>query len=169
MKASYKLKLEQHQRRLGLTHKELNKYDRKHNDINLLKQLQLLEPKTSAPPPAPSGWYGTFTIYNYNNYYSTHNINITVEADTLELNPFETLILGESIEIIVSEENRLTSPSTLIKITYEVDEGGVLFAVYPNGLTYNWEISNETELYFTVDSGYIDDGTISLELVAANG
>ena len=48
MKASYKLQLEQHQRRLGLTHKELNKLDRKHNDINLLKQLQLLEPKVSA-------------------------------------------------------------------------------------------------------------------------
>ena len=52
MKAAYKLKLEQHQRRLGLTHKELNKLDRKHNDINLLKQLQLLEPKVSAPAPA---------------------------------------------------------------------------------------------------------------------
>ena len=47
MKASYKLQLEQHQRRLGLTHKELNKLDRKHNTINLIKHLQSLEPKVS--------------------------------------------------------------------------------------------------------------------------
>ena len=42
MKATYKLQLEQPQRRLGLTHKQLNKYDRKHNEINLIKYLQSL-------------------------------------------------------------------------------------------------------------------------------
>lgn len=168
MKASYKLKLEQHQRRLGLTHKELNKLDRKHNDINLIKHLQSLEVTASAPA-GPSGWYGMFEIYNSFNYYGTQNIDITVEADTngtiVELNPFDTILVGGSIFFTLSEENRLTSPSTLIKVTFLVDEGGTLFGIYPGtGLTNEEALGTATELYFTVDSGYIEDTALTLEV-----
>ena len=62
MKASHKLALEQQQRRLGLTHKQLNKIDREYNDINLIKYLMSLEPAASAAPA--TGFYGTLDITN---------------------------------------------------------------------------------------------------------
>jgi hypothetical protein len=52
MKASYKLELEQQQRRLRLSHNQLNRLDRKHNDINLIKHLQSLQPKAASAPSA---------------------------------------------------------------------------------------------------------------------
>ena len=172
MKASYKLQLEQEQRRLGLTHKQLNKLDRKHNDINLLKQLQLLEPKVSAPA-GPSGWYGDLTIYNSQNYYGTQNIDITVEADTngtiVLLNALDTVIVGSFLSFTITEQNRLTSPSTFIRITYLVDESGSLSNVYPDtGLTYESGISTSTELYFTVGSGFLDNTALSLEVTTTS-
>ena len=71
MKAAYKLKLEQHQRRLGLTHKELNKLDRKHNDINLINHLQSLDPKVVASAE-PTGFWGDFLVINEKQDGSKH-------------------------------------------------------------------------------------------------
>jgi hypothetical protein len=52
MSASYLHFVKQYQNRIGLTHKELNRLDRKHNDINLIKKLQQLYPRVSAAPSA---------------------------------------------------------------------------------------------------------------------
>ena len=49
---SYQLQLKRYQRELGLDYRTFNALDVKHSDINLLKQLQLLNPIVSASAPA---------------------------------------------------------------------------------------------------------------------
>jgi hypothetical protein len=68
---SYQLSVKRYQKELGLDSRTFNALDVKHNDINLLKQLQLLNPiivapapVRSVPPPANTGFYGTFTLTN---------------------------------------------------------------------------------------------------------
>ena len=120
------------------------------------------------PAPANTGWYGTFTIANSNNYYGTKDIDITVEADTngtiVLLNALTTITVSNFIEITVAPENRLASPSTLIKVTYAVYGGGI-FANYFTGLTLDQDTATQATYYLTVDSGFIDGGAMVWELV----
>ena len=64
---SYQLSVKKYQRELGLDARTFNALDVKYDDINLLKQLQILNPVIVAPasaPPANTGFYGTFIIEN---------------------------------------------------------------------------------------------------------
>lgn len=256
MEATHKLRLKQFQRELKLSHKQLNRLDRKHNNTNLIKQLQILNPVASGPPsgpppppaptslittnnpnitlnssttlyyqftngtatlngnPAPNGqtivnggslnvsppvgsntytllvtnsssgatatssvtinvkappentgWYGEFIIYN--GYGGTQSITMTVDADTngtiVELYEPRTLSPDEFYVITVSRQNRLTSPSTLIKVTYTVAGGGIITNNYFTGLTLT---NSSSSIYnLTVDSGFINGQNIDWELV----
>ena len=62
---SHQLQIKRYQRELGLGDRDFNALDRKHGDINLLKQLQLLSPKVSASAPVgDTGFWGDFLVVN---------------------------------------------------------------------------------------------------------
>ena len=117
------------------------------------------------PPPANTGWYGEFIIYN--GYGGTQSITMTVDADTngtiVGLHAPRTLQPDEFYVISVSQQNRLTSPSTLIKVTYTVAGGGIIATNYFSGLTLT---NSSSSIYnLTVDSGFINGQNIDWELV----
>lgn len=165
MKATYKLKLEQHQRRLSLSHNQLNRLDRKHNDINLIKKLQSLEIVVTAPAPTNTGWYGVFQIGNSGE--TGNSIYITVEsvdgAIVTELIP-QTLVTSEDLEtdylyLNLAIGNRLTSPSTIIRVNYSLVTGDLddfELVGFQNFQSYFGYVDLE------VSSGFIDEGTIQM-------
>ena len=65
---SYQLQIKRYQKELKIDSRTFNALDVKHSDINLLKQLQLLNPIVPAPaPPAPpqeENWSGAITFVN---------------------------------------------------------------------------------------------------------
>jgi hypothetical protein len=164
MKASYKLALEQQQRRLGLSHKQLNKYDKKHNDINLIKYLMSLEP--AAPAPTNTGWYGVLQIGNVGE--TGNSIYISVEsvdgAVATELIP-QTLVTSEDLDtdylyLNLAIGNRLTSPSTIIRVNYSLVTGELDDYQFV-GLQLLGGYFGYVEL--EVLSGFIDEGNISMD------
>jgi len=249
---SYQLNIKKFKRELKLTDKQLNKLDIKHNDTNLIKQLQILNPVASgppstapyslittnnpnitlgssttlyyqfangtatlngnpapngqtiinggsfnifppigsnkytlfvtnsltgatassivtinvtAPPPANTGWFGAFIIYN--SFSSTKSIDITVDANTagtiVSLKTLTTIAPDNFIVINVSQPNRLTNPSTLIKVTYSIVGGGSIINNFFTGLTLT--NSSSTKYNLTVDSGFINGQSIDWEVV----
>jgi hypothetical protein len=175
MKATYKLELEQQQRRLGLTHNQLNRLDRKHNDHNLIKKLQSLEPKASASTPPNTGWYGTLLIGNG----EETGKNVTVRLETVdgpvvnEIIP-NTVMTSDDLDTdyifyTLTIENRLKSPSTIIKMYYTFTAGTNGTATDNEGGIYGLFIVSNTytivdDVYiggvneYTVESGLIEDG-----------
>ena len=166
---SYQLQIKKYLRELGLSDRDFNKLDVKHSDVNLIKQLKLLNPVASGPPAptGPSGWYGDFIILN--SAGSTKDIFITIEADTngtiVELYATETIQPDNFIIVSVSQQNRLTNPSTLIKVSYQVDEGGIITNNFFTGLTLT---NSSSSIYnLTVDSGFINGQNIDWEFITA--
>jgi hypothetical protein len=165
MKATYKLQLEKQQRRLGLSHNQLNRYDRKHNDVNLIKYLQSLEPKITASAPTNTGWYGVLQIGNSGE--TGNSIYITVEsvdgAIVTELIP-QTLVTSEDLEtdylyLNLAIGNRLTSPSTIIRVYWSLVTGSI------NDFTFDGlqNIGTYFDYFDTqVLSGFIDEGTLQI-------
>jgi len=147
MKASYKLQLEQEQRRLGLSHKQLNKYDRKHNDINLIKYLQSLEPVASGPPQAPSPhWTGNLTFIRTAGS-GTQFINLRTEAGTLANNVQYT---GANSYLVT-----LQNPQNYLEVAFDWsgywEIGSVSFPNIPSPYVY---IENYLTWYrYTIPSG----------------
>jgi hypothetical protein len=174
MKATYKLELEQQQRRLRLSHNQLNRYDRKHNDINLIKFLQSLELKVAAPV-APSGWYGVLTITNNGSSQTAMYIVSIIRNDT----NFEsvapntiTLQAGESNTLSLTQAERLATPQTQLKIYWEGDESGITTIESITGLTlvnydtgYEPPGSSTVIANYTVDSAYINNQAIQLTIL----
>lgn len=172
MKATYKLRLEQYQRRLGLTHKQLNRLDRKHNDINLLKKLQQLNPVASAP--ANTGWYGDFLITNSGGSQAAMYITNFIRDDTNFDGVYPaviTLQAGEQITATLTEAERLATPQTKLKIYWEGDESGITTISSITGLTLvNYDTGYEppgsatVRANYTIDSAYINNQAIQLTI-----
>ena len=167
MKASYKLQLEQHQRRLGLTHKELNKLDRKHNDINLLKQLQLLEPKVSAPA-GPSGFWGDFLVVNGRQAGSSQrHMHVYLAYNDVPLTASHQINSNHSYTFSVLEEDRLPLPSSTLqlKVTMQNNTQAVDLGAY-DGFTITDFTDNpldqENTLSMLVNSNNINDGNCAM-------
>lgn len=249
---SYQLQIKRYLKELKLSNTKFNKLDIKHNDTNLIKQLQILNPVASgppstasyslittnnpnitlgssttlyyqfangtatlngnpapngqtivnggsfsvsppigsntytllvtnsstgatatssvtinvtAPPPENTGWFGAFIIFN--SFSSTKSIEITVDANTngtiVSLKTLTTIAPDNFIVINVSQPNRLTNPSTLIKVTYTIVGGGSITNNYFTGLTLTNSSSSKYNL--TVDSGFINGQSIDWEVV----
>jgi hypothetical protein len=163
MKASHRLALERQQRRLNLSHKQLNKIDREYNDINLIKYLMSLNPVSAAP--TNTGWYGVFQIGNTGE--SGNSIYITVEsvdgAVVTELIP-QTLVTSEDLEtdylyLNLAIGNRLTSPSTIIRVYFSLVTGELDDYSF-DGVQLLASYFNYVEL--EVLSGFIDEGTLQM-------
>ena len=169
MKASYKLQLEQHQRRLGLTHKELNKLDRKHNDINLLKQLQLLEPKVSAPAPATkTGFWGTFRVNNEKDYNSVPRyMTATLGYNDIVIDGPQQINSDEFYIFTIPIEDRAPSPSSTIqlKVTFQSGVGEAADANITGFSITGWtgiSLQEENTLSMLIDENNINEGFCSM-------
>lgn len=172
MKATYLLKLEQHQRRLGLTHKELNKLDRKHNDINLLRHLQSLDPKVSAPAPAePTGFYGEFLVINgTQNGSQPRHMHAYLAYDDEALTNSVQINGGQGHLFNIAQEDRLSLPnSTLqLKVTMQNNTQAVDIGAYEGFTITNFTanpLDEENTMSMVVNENQIDDGSCAVTLL----
>ena len=173
MKPAYQLKLEQHQRRLGLTHKELNKLDRKHNDINLLRHLQSLEPKVSAPPEEeePTGFWGDFVLTNETASGSGHrHLHAYLAYNNVPLTESHQINGNHSYIFSVLEEDRLPLPSSTLqlKVTMQSGTDAVDLGAYDGFTITNFTanpLDQENTLSMVVNSGNYDEGECELILI----
>ena len=170
MKAAYQLKLEQHQRRLGLTHKELNKLDRKHNDINLLRHLQSLDPKVSAPA-GDTGFWGDFIVYNGRQAGSSQrHMHVYLAYNDVPLTASHQINSNHSYTFSVLEEDRLPLPSSTLqlKVTMQNGTDAVDLGAYDGftitGFTDN-PLNEENTLSMLVNSNNLNDGSCAMTIL----
>ena len=170
MKASYKLALEQHQRRLNLSHKQLNKIDRKHNDINLIKYLMSLEPVSSESPPA-TGFYGRLDITPEKTAGSqTKDIYARLYYNGNPLNHEITVRYPHTEQLTVDVANRLPDREAILtlRLRFEAGVTSVDLNAYagfePQGLTDN-PLTENNYLSMLVNVGNLDPGVLSMTLL----
>ena len=167
MKASYKLQLEQHQRRLGLTHKELNKYDRKHNDINLINYLQSLEPKVSGP----TGFWGDFIVTNGRQAGSSQrHMHVYLAYNDVPLTASHQINSNHNYTFNIAEEYRLPLPSSTLQLKVTMQNGtqeldlGAYEGFTITGITEN-PLNEENTLSMVVNEANLNDGNCALTLL----
>jgi hypothetical protein len=120
----------------------------------------------SAPPPAEPGWYGVLQIGNTGE--TGHNLNVRIDAVDGEI---VNEILGQIT--MTSEdsnsdyytfdlqiEDRLTSPSTILRVYYTPITGEVIDIATDAGLTVVNSYFGYIEV--TVDAGYLIEGFLGL-------
>ena len=170
MKASHKLALEQQQRRLNLSHKQLNRYDRKHNDINLIKYLMSLEPASSEPPP-PTGFYGTLDITpNKSTQSLTKDIYARLYYNGNPLTNEITVRHPHTQQLTVDVEDRLPNREAILtlRVRFEAGVSAVDLDAYagfePQGLTEN-PLTENNYLSMLVNVGNLNPGVLSLTLL----
>jgi hypothetical protein len=174
MSATYLHFVKQYQKRIGLSHKELNRLDRKHNDVNLMKKLQQLYPRVSAAPAVPAtGFYGTLDITNEKNpgtqkkdiyarlYYNGNPLTNEITIAHPHTGQLEVLIADR----LPDREAILT-----LRVRFEAGITGVDLDAYdgfePQGLTDN-PLTENNYLSMLVNVGNVDDGILSLTLVTS--
>jgi len=171
MSASYLHFVKQYQNRIGLSHKELNRLDRKHNDINLMKKLQQLYPRVSAAASAPAtGFYGALNITNEKSP-GTQSIDIYARL-YYNGNPLTneiTISHPHTEQLYVSIGNRLPNPSSILvlRVRFEAGVIGVNFEDYtgftPGDVTGN-PLTENNYLDMNIDSIQIEDGSLTMKL-----
>lgn len=167
MKSSYILALERQQRRLNLSHKQLNKYDIKYNNINLIKYLMSLEKISESN----TGFYGAFEITNEK---SPGSQNIDIYARLyFNGNPLTneiTISHPQTESLNVSIGDRLPNPSSILvlRLRFEAGITGLNSEDYtgftPGNATSN-PLTENNYIDLVVDSGEINNGTLTLKLI----
>ena len=168
---SYQLQIKRYQKELGLSDRDFNALDFKHNDINLLKQLQILNPiitapPTSAPPAsaAKTGFWGTFQVTNQIAYGSSARyMDAYLAYNNVPLTPTEQITGGNSYIFNIVEADRLPLPSSTLQLiilfqseTQGVNPSGVS-GFEPISFTEN-PLDEENTLNMLVDANNYDDG-----------
>jgi hypothetical protein len=173
---SYQLRVKRYQRELGLDTRTFNALDVKHNDINLLKQLQLLNPVIVAPAPAsapPSNNTGFYGIFAITNNPGGELLPISLQAklayNNVDITSYVTIISGTTQPLTVPIGSRLPNPSSLLQLKIIVGVGVMSLnsedytGFTPVSITEN-PLTQENTLELLVDSGQIDDGDLTLIL-----
>lgn len=172
---SYQLQLKRYQRELGLDARTFNALDVKHSDVNLLKQLQLLNPIVSTPPaPAPAeptGFWGDFLVINgtqsgSNPRYMTAYLayNDVALTNSVQINGNQTHTFT------IQEQDRLPLPSSTLQLKVTMQsgtqalDGGAYDGFEILGFTAN-PIDEENTLSMLVNSNNINDGNCALTLL----
>lgn len=172
-KLSYQLSVKKYKRELGLDNRTFNALDVKYNNINLLKQLQILNPiiTASAPPPAGTGFWGIFLVNNitaitprYMDAYLAYNNVPLTTTQRINGNSFYTFN--------VTETNRLPLPDSILqlKITFQSGTESVNLDAYDG-----FEIINNTQnpldqentLSMLVNANNYDDGQCSITFIVS--
>jgi len=165
MSASYLHFVKQYQNRIGLTHKELNKLDRKHNDVNLMKKLQQLYPRP------PTGFYGTLDITNAKAHGTqSKDIYARLYYNGNPLTNEITIAHPHTGQLEVFIADRLPNREAILtlRIRFEAGITEVDLDDYdgfePASLTEN-PLTENNYLSMLVNVGNVDDGILSLTLV----
>jgi hypothetical protein len=174
---SYQLSIKRYQKELGLDSRKFNALDVKYNDINLLKQLQILNPViavvASAPPPENTGFYGQLNITNNK---SPGSLDIDIYARLyFNGNPLTNEITISSsdtgqLEVLIAD--RLPNPSStlVLRIRFEAGITSVNLDAYlgftPGNITNN-PLTENNYLDMVVDSAYIDEGGLNITLITS--
>ena len=168
MSASYLHFVKQYQNRIGLSHKELNRLDRKHNDINLMKKLQQLYPRVSAAPA--TGFYGTFDITNDpRGEMMPIGLIAKLAYNNVDITSYISIASGTTETLSVPIGSRLPNPSSLLQLKIIIDEGVTSLnsedftGFEPISSTGN-PLTEENIVELLVDSGQIDGGNLTLSL-----
>jgi len=172
-KLSYQLSIKKYQRELGLDARKFNALDVKHDDINLLKQLQLLNPVIVAPAsasPANTGFYGTFTLTNDpGGEMMPIGLIAKLAYNNVDITDYISIASGDTQPLSVPIGSRLPNPSSYLQLKIIIDEGvigvnGEDYTGYtPVSITSN-PLTEENTLELLVDSGEIDGGDLTLIL-----
>jgi hypothetical protein len=165
---SYQLLIKKYLKELGLSTRTFNALDRKHNDINLIKQLQLLNPVA-----ANTGFYGTFTIGNQKAGASDpkwieikleyNNINIVTQTIYSETTEVLTIPIGSRLPLptsILQLKTRIQGPMFIISGVDITNVSGYTIT----DITGN-DPTDENILSLLVDSGFIDGGNLTLDFI----
>jgi hypothetical protein len=168
---SYQLSLKKYQRELGLDARTFNALDVKYNDINLLKQLQILNPVIAAPasaPPENTGFYGIFALTNDpQGEMNPIDLQAKLAYNNVDITSYITIASGDTEPLTVPIGSRLPNPSSLLQLKIIVGEG--VQSLNSEDYTGFTPVSNtenplteENTLELLVDSGQIDDGDLTL-------
>jgi hypothetical protein len=170
---SYQLSVKRYQRELGLDARKFNALDVKHDDINLLKQLQLLNPVIVAPAPAPpanTGFYGIFAITNDpGGEMMPIDLQAKLAYNNVDITSYITIASGDTEPLTVPIGSRLPNPSSYLQLKIIVGAGVTSLnsedytGFTPVSLTEN-PLTEENTMELLVDSGQIDDGDLTLIL-----
>jgi hypothetical protein len=175
-KLSYQLSLKKYQRELGLDSRTFNALDVKYDDINLLKQLQILNPVIAVPasaPPANTGFYGTLEITNDK---TPGSLEIDIYARLyFNGNPLTNEITISSsdtgqLEVLIAD--RLPNPSStlVLRIRFEAGITSVNLDAWdrftPGNITNN-PLTENNYLDMVVDSGFIEGDTLTMTLITS--
>jgi hypothetical protein len=160
---SYQLSVKKYQRKLGLDNRTFNALDYKHNDINLLKQLQILN-------PVATGFYGTFTITNDpGGEMDPVGLIAKLAYNNVDITNYISIASGDTEPLSVPIGSRLPNPSSYLQLKIMIDEGVASLnsedytGFIPINLTDN-PLTEENTLELLVDSGQINDGDLTLIL-----
>jgi hypothetical protein len=172
-KLSYQLSLKKYQRELGLDSRKFNALDVKYDDINLLKQLQILNPIIVAPasaPPSNTGFYGIFAITNNpGGEMMPIDLQAKLAYNNVDITSYITIASGDTQPLSVPIGSRLPNPSSYLQLKIIVGAGVMSLnsedytGFTPVSLTEN-PLTEENTLELLVDSGQIDDGDLTLIL-----
>jgi len=170
MSASYLHFVKQYQNRIGLSHKELNRLDRKHNDVNLIKKLQQLYPRVSVAAAPATGFYGTFDITNEAGGEMTPiGLIAKLAYNNVDITSYISIASGTTETLSVPIGSRLPNPSSLLQLKIIIDEGVTSLnsedftGFEPISSTGN-PLTEENIVELLVDSGQIDGGNLTLSL-----
>jgi hypothetical protein len=174
MSASYLHFVKQYQNRIGLTNKELNRLDRKHNDVNLMKKLQQLYPRVSAASAAPAtGFYGTLDITNEKTAGSqSKDIYARLYYGSTPLTNEITIAHPHTRQLEVLIADRLPNREAILtlRIRFQAGITSVDLDAYdgfePAGLTEN-PLTENNYLSMLVNVGNVDDGILTMTLVTS--
>jgi len=164
-KLSYHLSVKRYQRKLGLDSRTFNALDVKHNDTNLIKQLQLLNPVSSN-----TGFYGILALTN-NPQGEEDPISLQAKLayNNVDITSYITIASGNTLPLTVPIGSRLPNPSSLLQLKIILGVGVTALnseaytGFIPINLTAN-PYTEENTLDLLVNSGQIDDGDLTLVL-----
>jgi hypothetical protein len=166
---SYQLRIKRYQKELGLDDRNFNALDVKYNDVNLLKQLQLLNPVIAAP--ANTGFYGTLDITNQTAGGSLpKNIYARLYYNGSPLTGEATIAGGDIGNLPVNILARLPNPSSTLVLRIRFDAGltSINLDAYdgftPGNFTNN-PLTENNYLDMVVDSNQIDGGNLSITFI----
>jgi hypothetical protein len=173
MSASYLHFVTQYQNRLKLTHKELNRLDRKHNNINLIKKLQQLYPKVSTAPVNNTGFYGTLDITNekapgtqHKDIYARLYYGSTPLTNEITIPHPQT---GQ-LEVLIADRLPNAEATLLLRIRFEAGIDSInpdsWLGFTPGNFTSN-PLTENNYLDMIVDSGFINGGGLTLLIITS--
>ena len=169
-KLSYQLSLKKYQRELGLDSRKFNALDVKYNDVDLLKQLQLLNPVIASP--SKTGFYGTFDISNTKVGELPISLQAKLAYNNVDITSYITIASGTKQTLSVPIGSRLPNPSSLLQL--KLIFGAGVTSVDNQGYTGFTPISQtenpfteENTFDFLVDSGQINNGHLTINITVA--